>query len=312
MRAVAALLVVFQHAYYTACVSRGEIYSNEFPVNYGRLGVVLFFSISGFVIALNRKRSIKEFVTHRLLRIFPGYWLAIALTFPFYCFPPHQMHVSLEAALLWPSAQDSGLPIPYWTLVFEVFFYFVATVLFSSRLGDRALTVIAVAWIAAINVCQHNPIDGSDFCFPGFWIGLSPIMQVLPMGFLCSLHFGMLAKVNRGIFAAAAVVAYATSFFFPDFTVLRHLFLGASTTLLLAAVADMNILNKATRIMGNASYGIYLIHFPVMVLVFPLLPKMPTALAIAVFMTIGTGLGLLFGIFDYWVYRQNTKRILSI
>ncbi len=305
------MLVVFQHAFFAACISRGESYTNEFPINYGRLGVVLFFSISGFVIALNRTRPIKEFILHRLLRIYPSYWLAIVLTLPLLYFTTFRAHVSVEAALLWPSDTESGLRIPYWTLIFEVVFYCVATVLFSARLKDRTLTVIAITWIAVINICQHNAAHGSDFCFPGYWIMLSPIMQVLPMGFLCALHFRHIRKVPALILIGAAVVAYAMSFHFPDLTVQRHLFLGLCTSLCVAAVAEADVRMKALAIMGNASYGIYLLHFPIILFVSWLLPPMPLVVATALFLTIGTGLGTLFGIMDHWVYKKNTRKVVA-
>ena len=71
LRAVAALLVVIQHAIYCAYVWRGDAYPHPPPVRFGAIGVTLFFAISGFVIALNRRRPVGRFAAHRLLRIYP-------------------------------------------------------------------------------------------------------------------------------------------------------------------------------------------------------------------------------------------------
>lgn len=46
---------------------------------HGEVGVDLFLIVSGFTLALNsRDLSLGEFLQHRLLRIFPAYWLALA------------------------------------------------------------------------------------------------------------------------------------------------------------------------------------------------------------------------------------------
>lgn len=61
--------------------------------------------------------------------------------------------------------------------------------------------------------------------------------------------------------------------------------------------------------MGNASYGIYLMHFPIILFISWLLPPMPLVLATVLFLSVGTGLGTLLGIMDYNIYRWNTKRV---
>jgi peptidoglycan/LPS O-acetylase OafA/YrhL len=308
LRAVAAMLVVFQHAYYTACISRSETYSNEFPINFGRLGVVLFFSISGFVIALNRTKPVKQFILHRVLRIYPGYWLAIILTVLLLQFSGYHAHVSIEAALLWPAAHETDLKIPYWTLVFEVVFYFVAAVWYLARLNDRILSLIAVTWILVINFLPLLSTPVAEFTSPGKWILFSPIIQVLPMGFLCALNLERLRMVPRFGLISAAVLAYVLSFCFPDYTASRHLFLGICTTLFVALGAGVESKNTVLEILGNASYGLYLMHFPVILLISWYLPVMPLFVATALFLAIGTVMGTLFGVFDYRLYCWNTMR----
>lgn len=54
--------------------------------------------------------------------------------------------LSLDELLLYPVAPERLVTaIPYWTLVFEVTFDLVAALLFSMRLTDRRLTIIAAA-----------------------------------------------------------------------------------------------------------------------------------------------------------------------
>ena len=83
LRGFAAACVViyhFTHRY-------NDMFQHSFHVphwlHYGNLGVQLFFIISGFVIflTLNRTQKATDFIVSRLSRLYPAYWVAIALTF---------------------------------------------------------------------------------------------------------------------------------------------------------------------------------------------------------------------------------------
>lgn len=91
LRCIAASLVLMYHI--DACLVRNhykEEYYNLFPFNFGSLGVVLFFVLSGFLITWlllhekqNKGISVKRFYLKRILRIWPLYYLIIALCFLF-------------------------------------------------------------------------------------------------------------------------------------------------------------------------------------------------------------------------------------
>lgn len=78
MRGFAALLVLCQHVF--------ERFSPTFShlslhyLNFGIVGVVLFFLISGQIIAISAKnKSSLEFLINRFFRIFPLYWVVMLL-----------------------------------------------------------------------------------------------------------------------------------------------------------------------------------------------------------------------------------------
>ena len=75
LRAAAAMSVLVAHSLFVASGSK-IIWEYDYL---GRTGVVLFFAISGFVIALQRSKPVGEFIKHRALRIYPGFWIALAL-----------------------------------------------------------------------------------------------------------------------------------------------------------------------------------------------------------------------------------------
>ena len=66
-----------------ATAGSGWVHELAVPINAGRLGVVIFFAISGFVISFSIKLAhrypVREFLTTRFFRLYPAYWLSIPL-----------------------------------------------------------------------------------------------------------------------------------------------------------------------------------------------------------------------------------------
>lgn len=90
LRFLAATLVIVHHIeQYKHIFNIPNLWSNPFIYQSGKLGVVLFFVLSGFLITyllLNEKRnkgsiSLKNFYVRRILKIWPLYFLIVALGF---------------------------------------------------------------------------------------------------------------------------------------------------------------------------------------------------------------------------------------
>ena len=124
LRAVAVLAVVASHAY-----PRIE-YGTSF-------GVDLFFVISGFCLAYPTLRKLHDngaadfdiarYAAHRLVRIVPPYYIAIALLYAASFFVPWVNHVSLYDAVRQALFLDNGtkfLTGSFWTLPIEFRWYF--------------------------------------------------------------------------------------------------------------------------------------------------------------------------------------------
>ena len=87
-RGIAAILVVFFHYKHLFQLSFPNFYN---IINYGKLGVPLFFVISGYVITASAESTIKkkgssnQFLKRRFIRIYPAFWLSIlvVITCPF-------------------------------------------------------------------------------------------------------------------------------------------------------------------------------------------------------------------------------------
>ncbi|WP_323316190.1 acyltransferase family protein [Limnoraphis robusta] len=153
-RGLAALGVVFFH--YTSQYSTLFQHSPEVKYYFGmgRHGVEVFFLLSGFVIliTLERTKSCWDFIIKRFARLYPAYWVAIALTFIIVAIAklPGQQ-VSLWEALgnLTMLQEFFGIPHVdpvYWTLKVEIFFYIIMLVIFQLRLLKHVEAVMT-GWL---------------------------------------------------------------------------------------------------------------------------------------------------------------------
>lgn len=140
LRGVAALSVVLFH------------YSRDFlpyyfkpPLNFGYMGVHLFFIISGFVIfmTLEKTTSPKQFIISRFSRLFPGYWFNVLLTFLVIILlgkaadqrTLSDFFINLTMLQHWFLVQPiDGV---YWTLTVELSFYFLMLILFIFKQLDK-------------------------------------------------------------------------------------------------------------------------------------------------------------------------------
>ncbi len=139
LRGLAATLVVVAHSseYFSSrALSLGH--STEFDqlvrsVDFGRIGVVLFFLVSGYVVANtlhNKNQFFRNFVLRRLFRLFPLYWFSMLLAFFFWTNPPPNCLNIMANLTMFPSIWDAHAMLGlYWTLEVELLFYLLALAL---------------------------------------------------------------------------------------------------------------------------------------------------------------------------------------
>lgn len=161
LRAVAALLVVWLHvgdAFVrfdpSANAAGNWFYLIPKSIDVGRIGVVVFFLISGFVIPFSIQRDraapLGSFVIKRLFRIYPAYWLSVplgALT-GFWIWGGHfsASDVLINLTLLQDIFSVQGAEGLYWTLLVEIVFYAlcVALLLGNSLFNMRRVCALAI------------------------------------------------------------------------------------------------------------------------------------------------------------------------
>ena len=168
LRAIAAMLVVWVHVSQVfkglspATAQSSWVNGLTVPINAGRIGVVTFFAISGFVIPFSIKLAhrfpVREFLLTRFFRLYPAYWLSIpfgAATLWLWNRPLSVSEFMINLTML---AYIFNVPLAiglYWTLAVEFVFYMccVALVLTGNisnyrRIGALVLVLIALHLIA--------------------------------------------------------------------------------------------------------------------------------------------------------------------
>ncbi|MEV4612697.1 acyltransferase [Kitasatospora sp. NPDC049258] len=124
---------------------------------YGWLGVMVFYMISGFVICMSSwGRSLQDFWKGRILRLFPLYWFAVVLSTVFLRYTPHQPgepHITLTQMLtnltmLQEPLGTASVDVVYWTLWIELRFYIIFSLVV--WMGTNYRRVASFCWIWAI------------------------------------------------------------------------------------------------------------------------------------------------------------------
>ncbi|CAN5212816.1 acyltransferase [soil metagenome] len=152
LRGIAALVVLLFHY----SVRFHELFPAARHVPYGLMvghyAILLFFAISGFVIffSLERIDRLSDFAIKRFARLYPAYWVAMAVTLvveyvgdaPALLVPPATVAANLT--MLHGFLFLPGVDGVYWTLGTELAFYICMGALWFSRRADRIETILAV------------------------------------------------------------------------------------------------------------------------------------------------------------------------
>jgi exopolysaccharide production protein ExoZ len=268
LRAVAALSVVFYHAsFYTNLYTGDSNFLQTFDGSFGTLGVLVFFALSGYLMAVQAVRMAGRpmlFMAQRLLRIYPIFWLiclvriAVAYSLGNGQFDPLVLMLSPVGVRDYPLGVE-------WTLVYEVAFYILVCAVIIVRL-ERWIGFIGLAWIASIVL--HTWAYG--WYSPQFTTSLFAI----PMSAVCSAFAAglviptLLAKgwIGSSALPVAAFIMAAASF--PRFTAFSTVITGIGCATLVgwvASLAQEGNRSPVMRRLGDWSYATYLVHVPVLV-----------------------------------------------
>jgi peptidoglycan/LPS O-acetylase OafA/YrhL len=158
LRFIAALAVVIYHftfAGYHHGVSPVQYPELAQVFKYGFLGVELFFMISGYVVLLSAQgKTIGQFFTSRVTRLYPAYWVACTLCFVVVrLFAPAESgldasigHYVVNMTMLQAFFNIPNLDGVYWSLTYEIVFYFLIAIMISFQWLKHPIGILT-AWL---------------------------------------------------------------------------------------------------------------------------------------------------------------------
>ena len=312
MRGLAALLVFAFHLVvtvdrYTPAELRGW-------VDFGQIGVDLFFVISGFVMAhstrsLTTAREATQFLVRRLWRIAPLLYVVASahILWSFAFGRPPGLGAILNCFAILPVAEaaegSAYALIPAWTLGFELAFYLLVAVAVTA-LDRWRLPVL----ILALLLLPQLPVP-----WPA---AFAPYGDALMMEFAFGVGLWILWNRNlisrRFSIAAGLLAICAAAFTVPDMPEpdSRAFAWGIPAALAFAAMLALVPTNKgvgrALIWLGSASYSLYLCHVVVVDAAAPVLvPWLPLPI-------VGPLLGLLGLSATWWLHSRFELPLLSL
>jgi peptidoglycan/LPS O-acetylase OafA/YrhL len=279
LRGLAALLVALEHfPLFRLMPAGGPVRDSLWHPNIGRTGVICFFLISGFVVPYSFRRDaerpVRDFWIRRIFRIYPAYWISLAIVILLLAFrEPAKLNPARMAAhlgLVQAFTGQANFQGNYWTLGVEIAFYVLCAALFAAKWLHRPGVLVAGCWVFT-----------GLFAFPQ-WMGWARFMTretaLLPYALAVMLTGTLIRQAfedkRGGPGARNALAGAAASFGLPlaavaagrmghgigatpMITGVSHL-LGLA--LFFAAMAWLKRPPRVLTLLGTVSYSFYLFH----------------------------------------------------
>ncbi|NKE77529.1 acyltransferase [Ochrobactrum sp. MC-1LL] len=316
LRGIAALGVALSHAGHYVSKTYGVSWPNDiFSGWFAIYGVAIFFAISGYLMAeLIQRQPPATFLFRRILRIYPPFLIAVLLTLSLS--PVSFFGTSWTHIFLIPAGPDRSALLVEWTLVHEMFFYFVVFAIAAIGLKEY-IPIVAVVWSFAIVVSALSGVHRPT-------IGLATISDLPLMYANTGFSAGLLVPTILKHFRNSAILflVFCLTFLFTYYhpSEFNRMWAGlGSAGLIAAAVLHTpkipNIINVFLSKWGDWSYGLYLIHVPIIrSLLFYLYPSFAPEITFPLIVA-GTIIGgALMGMLDLNIHsglRRVSQRIPS-
>lgn len=276
-RGVAALLVLLYHMGGTIFASP-KFWNQEIDgglFRFGHEGVSFFFVLSGFIILhahirdIGHPERVRTYAMKRLTRVYLPYWIVLFPLIAAYLLLPSigkpeltAPAVMLNSPLLIGANSRATLAVA-WTLFHEIAFYGLFAVAILHRQAGIALIVL---WQLACAVTLFLPE-------PAHYT-LHPINLLFGMGMIARLLHGRIRLAAPLAVMWAGIAAFAGLGLMLDYTDwlgghVSVILFGLASTAFVVGSAEAEKAGRITaprglKLLGDASYALYLVHYPML------------------------------------------------
>lgn len=312
MRIFAAFIVMLVHINSIYAAKYGTNHYESF-VQFGNSGVHIFFVLSGYVMYIIHKRDIGKglkkaglFAWKRFLRIYPTYWIITTLVVIAMYFAPgevkaykYNVFYIIQSYSLFEMGLMEGNPIipAAWTLFHEIKFY--AFFLLLITIPNKKVRMILILAAAALTASTLFGRYSGKWSFLNFY--LTSFNWLFAFGILAGwITENFYPYLKSKFFIMISVITYivislAANFYLWEISNTSILSFGVAGFLLVTSFASYETylkttparnpfkLNSKGLVLADATYCLYLLHYPVYTFVIILnnkmnLPEFPLAI----------------------------------
>ncbi len=327
IRAIAALLVVYFHAILQLEKLNPDAWMTAYL--FGKSGVDLFFVLSGFVMWIttsDKPQTVTDFWWKRVRRVVPLYWAVtlaaamVALVLP-QILKSTQFdvpHILASLAFLpWINPSDPAgemiapLIVPGWTLNYEMYFYllFGLCLLVPVRHRIAAITLLIGSFFVLANLAPESTAAR--------FYGDTVIFE-----FVAGVILGRIYKsdlsLSAPVVAAGLTIGFAALLYndYRAFELPRLVTIGIPAAFIIFFATAIRISDlkawRWLRILGDASYSIYLTHIFTLAgsrMIYPYVigAVQSDTLFVALMLAMSTAVGLA----SYYLFEVPVGRFLS-
>jgi peptidoglycan/LPS O-acetylase OafA/YrhL len=297
LRLLFATLVIYSHGFGLGGFGGGNeplVALSGNAWSFGGLAVCGFFFLSGFLVTRSYEglRSLPRFLWHRVVRIFPGYWVCLLVSV--FLFAPSLYFAAHGSLAGYWTAPDPGNPLTYLTRNYSLdVFQFQIADLFTANvfphvfngsiwtLGNEfrayltlailgvlgvltsrraiVLAVLVVLWVASIFVTSTTGLLEQHRLLFGVFEGSYAFEEMFVYFFAGSVAYLYREQIPiRTSFFVICLIATFAILPLPWFRVFMPLALCYTTLWLMCRLPLRNVDRRA-----DLSYGIYIYAFPV-------------------------------------------------
>lgn len=291
IRALAAFLVLFLHADQNIPVGISQIGF----VSHGYLGVDLFFMLSGFILTYVYFDSMRQptwrtfgiFMWHRFIRLYPVHITVLAALvavvlaagrFGLNLRSPETFTLdALPSQILlihaWGVSDHVSWNVPSWSISAEWFVYLCFPLVaagFARVHSKSALLLIAAASLAIAALI----FSLAGWGLSGAWIAPSALVRIAG-SFVCGAALYRYATLRSALESkstrndAIAMIALAAFLVGPSLGVLDFALIGLLAVFIAALAMSSGVTARVFSLapmvwLGEISYSLYMVHFPVL------------------------------------------------
>jgi len=257
------MAVVLFHFIYHYNSFQGHSFDVPEIARVGRLGVQLFFIISGFVIFWSISRSKKpiDFVWSRFCRLYPVFWVALIITFTvvsIFSLPGREVRFEVFVANFLMFHEYLGyrhVDGVYWTLTIELAFYFWMLVIFATG-QMKHIEKILIVWVLVATIVTLDSLN-IDLGYKLPRLLLLDYIELFAAGICFFRYKDKTHTLWTHLLIVLCVLALAASYHAAQAIVIASFF----AIFLLIINNKLRILRNSIFVyFGSISYTLYLIH----------------------------------------------------